>query len=94
MMVIAQVRLLPLYRAAGFTTGFWSFTFPWAAMATLALRWLALEHPAGRRAYAWVVITLATILVIAIAARTVVESAAGHRLYSALRRSHTVTRDA
>jgi tellurite resistance protein len=70
-MVVAQVRLVPLYRAAGFTAGFWSFTFPWAAVATLALRWLALEHPAGQRAYAWVVIALTTILVIAIAARTV-----------------------
>jgi hypothetical protein len=27
-MVIAQVRLLPLYRTAGFTAGVWSFTFP------------------------------------------------------------------
>lgn len=42
MMVFAQVRLLPLYRAAGFTAGLLSFTFPWAAMATLALRWPAL----------------------------------------------------
>jgi tellurite resistance protein len=93
MMVIAQVRLLPLYRAAGFTAGFWSFTFPWAAMATLALRWLALEHPPGQRLYAWVVIALTTILVIAIAARTVVEIAPGHSLYPTLWRSRAVTRD-
>lgn len=72
MMVVAQVRLLPLYRAAGFTAGFWSFTFPSAATATLALPWLALEHPAGQRVYAWVVVALITILVIAVAARTVV----------------------
>jgi tellurite resistance protein len=70
-MVIAQARLLPLYRAAGFTAGFWSFTFPWAATATLALRWLALEHPTGQRVYAWVAIVLTTILVIAVAARTI-----------------------
>jgi tellurite resistance protein len=94
MMVIAQGRLLPLYRAAGFTAGFWSFTFPWAAMATLALRWLALEHPAGQRVYAWVVIALTTVLVIAVAARTIVDIAAGHSLYSTLRGSHAVTRDA
>jgi len=78
MMVIAQFRLLPLYRAAGFTAGVWSFAFAWAAMATLALRWLALEHPPGQRAYAWVVIALTTILVITVAARTVVEVASGH----------------
>jgi tellurite resistance protein len=75
MMVVAQARLFPLYRAAGFTTGLWSFTFPWAAAATLALRWLALEHPAGQRVYAWVAIALITILVIAVAARTVADSA-------------------
>jgi tellurite resistance protein len=94
MMVVAQVRLLPIYRAAGFTAGYWSFTFPWAAMATLALRWLALEHPPGERAYAWVVIALTTILVIAVAARTVVDIAAGRSHYPTLRGSHAVTRDA
>jgi tellurite resistance protein len=51
MMVLAQVRLLPLYRALRFGMGFWSFTFPWAAAATLALRWIALEHPSGQRVY-------------------------------------------
>jgi tellurite resistance protein len=75
MMVVAQVRLLPLYRAAGFTAGSWSFTFPCAAAATLALRWLAVEHPSGQRLYAWAVIALATALVIAIAGRTAVDIA-------------------
>jgi tellurite resistance protein len=74
-MVVAQVRLIPLYRAAAFTSGFWSYTFPWVAMGTLAVRWLALEHPRGERAYAWVVIGLATTLVLAIGVRTVVEIA-------------------
>jgi tellurite resistance protein len=83
-MVVAQFRLLPLYRAAGFSAGFWSFTFPWAAMATLALRWLALEHPAGQRVYAWVVIALATILVIAVAARTVLDIARRSQSFSTL----------
>jgi tellurite resistance protein len=94
MMVVAQVRLLPLYRAAGFTSGVWSFTFPWAAMAILALRWLALEHPAGERVYAWVVIALTTILVIAAAARTVVDIARRSRSNSTLWQSHAVTPDA
>jgi tellurite resistance protein len=82
MMVVAQVRLIPLYRAAAFTSGFWSFMFPWVAMGTLALRWLALEHPPGERAYAWVVIGLATALVSAIGVRTVVDIAGRSRAHS------------
>jgi tellurite resistance protein len=78
--VLTGPPLVPLYRAAGFTAGIWSFTFPWAATATLALRWLSLEHPAGQRAYAWVVIALTTMLVIGVAARTVVDIAKDSRL--------------
>jgi hypothetical protein len=48
------VRLLPIYPRLSFTPGFWSFTFPSAAMATLGLRWLALEEPTGATAYAWI----------------------------------------
>ncbi len=86
MMVIAQLRLLPLYRALPFESEFWTFTFPCTATGTLALRWLALEHPDGQRVYAWIVITLASILVIAIAACTVVELAQRSRARSSLSR--------
>jgi tellurite resistance protein len=72
LMILAQVPLLPLYRALAFSAGFWSFTFPSAAMVTLALRWLALEHPAGARVYAWILLGAVTALIAAIAARTVV----------------------
>jgi tellurite resistance protein len=70
-MIVAQVRLLPLYLGLTFSPGFWSFTFPWAAMVTLALRWLSLEHPAGARLYGWTLLAAVTGLVGAIAARTV-----------------------
>jgi tellurite resistance protein len=75
LMVLAQVRLLPLYRALSFTPSFWAFTFPTAAMATFALRWLALEHPAGDDVYAWILIAAVTVLVALIAARTLVAGA-------------------
>jgi tellurite resistance protein len=76
-MVVAQIRLLPLYRTLSFTPGFWSFTFPAANMALFALRWLQLEHPAGGSAYAWVLVAAVTVLVAAIGVRTIV--AATHR---------------
>jgi tellurite resistance protein len=75
LMVVAQIRLLPLYRALSFTPSFWSFTFPPANMALFALRWLELEHPAGGNAYAWVLVAAVTALIGAIAARTIVAGA-------------------
>jgi tellurite resistance protein len=75
LMVIAQIRLLPLYRTLSFTPSFWSFTFPPANMALFALRWLELERPPGGSAYAWVLVAAITILVGAIGARTIVAGA-------------------
>jgi tellurite resistance protein len=83
LMIIAQGPLLSLYRTLTFTPGFWSFTFPWAAMVTFALRWLALEHPAGARAYAWILLSAVSGLVGAIAARTIVAGMRGQLLPSA-----------
>jgi tellurite resistance protein len=72
LMVLVQLRLLPLYLRLRFTAGFWAFTFSWSAVALLALHWLALTHPAGQRALAWLVCSAVTVLVAAIAVRTVV----------------------
>jgi tellurite resistance protein len=76
-MVVSQVRRFPLYRALRFTPSFWAFTFPAAAMATFALRWLALERPVGDEVYAWILIAAVTVLVALIAARTIVAGARG-----------------
>jgi tellurite resistance protein len=70
LMVLVQVRLLPLYLRLHFTPAFWAFTFSWCAVALLALHWLALAHPAGKRTLAWLVCSAVTALVAAIAART------------------------
>jgi tellurite resistance protein len=69
--VVAQVRLFRLYRALSFSPSFWAFTFPSAAMATLALRWLALERPVGDQVDAWILIAAVTVLVALIDARTI-----------------------
>jgi tellurite resistance protein len=79
-MTVAQLRLLPLYRKLSFTPGFWAFTFPPANMALFGMRWLELEHPAGGRAYAWMLVAAITILVGAIAVRTIVAAARGQLL--------------
>jgi tellurite resistance protein len=82
LMTVAQIRLLPLYRRLSFTPSFWSFTFPPANMALFALRWLELERPVGSSAYAWALFAAITVLVGAIAARTIVAVAHGQLLPS------------
>jgi tellurite resistance protein len=77
LMIVAQIRLLPLYRTLSFTPAFWSFAFPPANMALFGLRWLELEHPAGGGVYAWALVAGITVLVGAIAARTIVAVAHG-----------------
>ena len=77
LMVLVQLRLLPLYLRLRFAPGFWAFTFSWCAVAILALRWIELEHPAGQRLLAWLVCSAATVLVGGIAMRTVLEAARG-----------------
>lgn len=47
-LAIAQLAAIPLYRRLRFSLGFWSFTFPVAAVATYAIAWLDVAHtPSG-----------------------------------------------
>ena len=77
LMVIAQLRFLPIYLRLHFVAGFWSFAFSWCAVAALALRWLEVEHPSGAAALADVVAAAVSALVAGIAARSLV-AIAGH----------------
>jgi tellurite resistance protein len=71
LMVLVQLRLLSLYRQLSFAPGFWAFTFSWTAVATFGLRWLHVEHPAGEALWSWLTTAAATLLVAAIAARSI-----------------------
>jgi tellurite resistance protein len=93
-MVVAQLRLLPLYGKLSFTPGFWSFTFPCAAVATVALRWLSIESPAGKSIYAWMLIAGVTGLIAAIAARTLLALTRGELLPRAATGPEAVARSA
>jgi tellurite resistance protein len=77
LMVLTQLRLLPLYLRLRFSIGFWAFTFAWAAVATVAVHWLVETRPPGYAIWAWVVLVAITVLVGAIAVRSVVALAAG-----------------
>ena len=77
LMVFVQVRLIPLYARLKFGAGFWAFTFPSAAAATLAMLWIAIRRPPGGTAYAIVIVTVLTVFIAVIAARTVAMEARG-----------------
>jgi tellurite resistance protein len=76
-MVLAQLRLVPVYAKLSFTPGFWAFTFSYAAVATDALLWLKSTSPPGATVYVILVVTLITVLIVAIAVRTIVALSRG-----------------
>ena len=80
LMVLVQLRLLPLYVRLKFNPGFWSFTFSWSAVAAIALRWLAVEAPGGQTLYASSVAGAISLLVAAVAARSLLAVARGELL--------------
>lgn len=72
LMTLAQIRLIPIYLRTPFTPGFWAFTFSYAAVATLAIRWLAVERRPAQQALSWLIALLLTALIGAIAIRSVI----------------------
>lgn len=70
-MMLIQVILLPRYRALPFSLAFWSFTFPAASVAALAITWLRLLQPPAWQAITIGVLAAVTILVASIAAKSI-----------------------
>jgi tellurite resistance protein len=77
LMVLAQLRLLPVYAHIEFTPSVWAFTFSGAVVASSAIHWIDDLTFAGQRLYAYLIATAITLLVGGIATRTLV--AAGHK---------------
>lgn len=80
LLVLAQIRLLPLYLRLSFAPGFWAFTFSWSAVATVALHWIARGEPPGHRVYSYLVLAAITALIGGIAVRSIVAAARGRFL--------------
>jgi tellurite resistance protein len=73
LMLLVQLRLLPIYARLRFSAGFWSFTFSWCAAAALGIRWLEATEPAAASTYAALIAAAASALVAAVAARSLLE---------------------
>lgn len=80
LMVLAQVRLLPAFWRLPFMPGTWSFAFAWSAVASAALHWLNDTRPAGYQAGEYLLLAANSVLVTAIAARTVAAVCRGRLL--------------
>jgi len=72
LMVLLQLRLAPVYARLSFSPGFWSFTFPAAAVGLDGVVWLQATRPTGFVAYTAVALTGVTLVVVSIAARSLV----------------------
>jgi tellurite resistance protein len=72
LMVLAQLRLIPLYRTAPFGPAYWAFSFPAAAAVTCGLRWLGAEHVPGATGLGYALVGLLSAGVLLLAAQTVI----------------------
>ncbi len=72
LMALVQLSLLPLYLKLKFSSGFWAFTFSYAATAAYALRWIRLNQFAGAAMLGYVVLAAITLFIGAIALRSLV----------------------
>lgn len=72
LMALQQVALIPRYRVLPFSLGFWSFTFPLAAAGGYGMQWLAVAAFPGWQFAAWVLVVLVTVVILAIAGRSLV----------------------
>jgi tellurite resistance protein len=76
LMALVQLRFVPRYTRLKFSPGFWAFTFSYAAATTDALKWVTAKRPPAAAACASTILAALTVLVAAIAVRTVI---AAHR---------------
>jgi tellurite resistance protein len=83
LMVVMQLRLIPLYLRLRFSISTWAFTFSYAIAAVYALDWITFTKLAGSTAYAAIAVALITALIGGIGVRTVVAVTRGRLLPTA-----------
>jgi tellurite resistance protein len=71
LMLLAQLRLIPLYRTAPFGPAYWAFSFPVAAAVTGGLHWLGAEHVPGATGLGYAVVGVLSAGYLLLTARTV-----------------------
>jgi tellurite resistance protein len=59
LMILIQVRLIPVYRRVPFGPGWWAFSFSYAAASAFGIQWLAAQQPPGSTG--WILALLSVI---------------------------------
>ncbi|GGF37428.1 TDT family transporter [Subtercola lobariae] len=70
-MLLVQFILVPEYSRIPFSLAFWAFTFPIASATNFAIRFFAASSFDGWMAVSWVVLGLASAVIVAIAAASI-----------------------
>jgi tellurite resistance protein len=60
LMVLMQLRLIPVYRRVPFGPGWWSFSFSYVAAFAVVIRWLAVEQIPQQRGLTYALLTVVT----------------------------------
>lgn len=84
LMLVLQLRLVTLYVQLSFTPGFWSFTFPAAAVGLDGVSWLQTTRPAGFAAYTAIVVGVVTLVIASIVMRSAM-AISRHQFFPPLR---------
>jgi tellurite resistance protein len=80
LMVLVQLRLMPMYLKLPFTPGFWGFTFSYVALAGFTLHWIDMMHLLAAPLLGFAVLVAITLLIGGIAVRTLVALGQGKLL--------------
>jgi tellurite resistance protein len=73
LMVTVQLGMIPIYRTVPFGPGWWAFSFSYAAVFVVAIRWLAAEDVAHQQLLTYGLLAVVTLGMAALALRTGVE---------------------
>jgi tellurite resistance protein len=77
LMILVQLRLIPVYRRVPFGPGWWAFSFSYAAAFTLAVNWLGAERMPGYSVWTAALLAVLSLGIAALAVPTVRRLAAG-----------------
>jgi tellurite resistance protein len=74
LLLLMQAGLVKRYRELSFNLGFWSFTFPFAAVGSYGVEWLNAVALPGWQAWAWLLVAAVSVLIGSIAALSIAGS--------------------
>jgi len=85
LMILVQLRLIPVYRRVPFGPGWWAFSFSYAAAFTLGVHWVGAARVPGHTIWTAALLAVLTIGIVALTVPTVRRLAAGTYLPTAPR---------